>query len=54
MPAHVVKRAGAAPSLLNEIIAGFGRPVVPEVNINISISVRPRPVRRESGGRSLD
>lgn len=44
---------GAAPSLLNEIMAGLGNPVVPEVYINISMSVKTVPFRRESGGLSL-
>lgn len=42
---------GAEPSLLKDMIAAFGRPVVPEVNRSISMSVRIGPWRRESGGR---
>ena len=49
----MAKRIGAAPSLLNEMIAGLGNPVVPEVYINISMSVNTGPFRRESGGLSL-
>ena len=33
-------------------MAGFGSPVVPEVNINISISISLTPARIESGGLS--
>jgi len=33
------------------MIAALGRPVVPEVNSSISMSVRIGPCRRESGGR---
>ena len=43
---------GAKPILLNEMIAGFGRPVVPEVYMSISVSTSLGPERRMSGGRS--